>query len=222
MKLFQYVLITDGRTDRVLKPIIDWLLNLYLDNGEWTVQRIWANPDDIPKRPARPAERLSWDIHWAIRSYPCELLFIHRDAENQERQLRLNEIQQAVETATMSPSQTRPFVCVIPVRMTEAWLLIDEKAIRAAVGNRAGKAKLNMPSMKDLERIHAKDRLHELLITAYEGNKRNREKFNSTEAVYFIPDYITDFAPLRQLSAFAALESDLQERITAQGWNNPN
>jgi hypothetical protein len=219
MKLFQYVLITDGRSDKVLQPIIDWLLAQYLSDSGWTVQGVWADPNNFPKRPDRPKERLSWDIRWAIKNYPCDLLFIHRDAEKQARELRLDEIHNAVIAAREGGSQSRPFVCVIPVRMTEAWLLFDEKAIREAAGKRDGTAKLKMPALKEIENVHAKERLTELLETASEGGKRNRDKFSPREAIYLIPTYITDFSPLRKLSAFQALENELQALINAQGWN---
>ena len=44
-------------------------------------------------------------------------------------------------------------VLVIPVRMTEAWLLIDELALRRAAGNPNGRNPLDLPALKDLEAL---------------------------------------------------------------------
>jgi hypothetical protein len=46
-----------------------------------------------------------------------------------------------------------PVVCVIPVKMTEAWLLIDEKAIREAAGNPKGRQPLNLPKPSKTEEL---------------------------------------------------------------------
>jgi hypothetical protein len=89
---------------------------------------------------------LKGKIAAALDRYPCDLLFVHRDAESSERtvyQQRRDEIRQAME------SHSIPYVCVVPVRMTEAWLLIDADAIRNAVDNPASKAQIDRPAGSD-------------------------------------------------------------------------
>ena len=61
----------------------------------------------------------------SVDLFPCELLFVHRDAEQASIDGRAQEIREALEQC-----QTPPVVCVIPVRMQEAWLLFDEAALR--------------------------------------------------------------------------------------------
>jgi hypothetical protein len=77
------------------------------------------------------AERISR----ALALFPADLLFVHRDADRGPTATRREEIRRAV-AATMANQMTVP---VVPVRMTEAWLLIDEAAIRSAAGNPRGK-----------------------------------------------------------------------------------
>ena len=66
--------------------------------------------------------------------YPCDVLFIHRDADKEPHTVREKEIRNAVAEAL--PNELAPSaVCVIPVRMMEAWLLFDEPALRKAADN---------------------------------------------------------------------------------------
>ena len=44
-------------------------------------------------------------------------------------------------------------VCVVPVRMQEAWLLIDEAALRRAAGDPNGTQPLAMPDVQRLEEL---------------------------------------------------------------------
>ena len=53
--------------------------------------------------------------------YPCDLLFVHRDAERESIEQREKEIRESLEKSAME--RTPPVVRVIPVRMQEAWLL---------------------------------------------------------------------------------------------------
>ncbi|MFM7266049.1 MAG: hypothetical protein ACKOZW_10775, partial [Cyanobium sp.] len=134
----RYTLVTDGRSDKALKPILDWLLIDILDEQgiHIAIQGTWFDPSAIA------TGSLSEKVRKALELYPCELLFIHRDAEKQSRPQRLQEIHAA--TASLPPNP----VPVIPVHMTEAWLLISEAALRAAACNRNGKAKLELPPLR--------------------------------------------------------------------------
>ena len=72
-------------------------------------------------------------IEFALEAYPCDCLFIHRDAERDPTRIpRREEIQKAIES--LECQDAVPHVCVVPIRMTEAWLLFDEAAIQRAAG----------------------------------------------------------------------------------------
>jgi hypothetical protein len=60
-----------------------------------------------------------------------DLLLIHRDADRAGRSERVAEIRTAVEK--VMPDHR--WVPVIPIRMTEAWLVLDEQLIRNVAGN---------------------------------------------------------------------------------------
>lgn len=204
MRALRYTLVTDGRSDRALKPILDWLLIDILEEQEEpiAIQGTWADLSTI----ATVKTALSDKARRALELYPCELLFIHRDAEKQSRLQRVREIHAA--TASLPPKP----VPVIPVRMTEAWLLISELALRTAACNRNGKAKLQLPPIHSLESLaDPKKTLHDLLEQASELSGRRRRDFNPHRCVHAIANAINDFSPLRQLPSFQALEEDLRQ-----------
>lgn len=93
--------------------------------------------------------------------------------------------------------------------MTEAWLLIDEQAIRAAADNPNGTERLPIPRPQRLEDLaDPKGLLHECLLTASETQGRRRDQFKRDlpSRVYRVADLIEDFSHLRQLSAFQIFE----------------
>ena len=205
MKEIRYTLITDGSSDRALMPILTWLL---IDLGvNLPIQPTWADFTRLRNPPKKLEDR----IHKAIALYPCDLLFVHRDAEKEPRQKRVSEINQAVESI---PLDVRlPVVCVIPVKMTEAWLLIDEKAIREAAGNPKGSQSLNLPKPSTIEKLSdPKENLKALLELARGHSSRKSQKFSTAKAR--VAELIDDFQPLKQLPAFIALESELKQTLS--------
>ncbi|MEU9887658.1 DUF4276 family protein [Sphaerisporangium sp. NPDC051011] len=104
-----------------------------------------------------------------------DVIVIHRDADNQGRQCRVDEVRAAVRDA----KPTAACVPVIPVRMTEAWLLVDERQIREVAGNPNGKKALGLPDAAKVEMVSdPKALLKDVLVRAADVTGRRREKFN--------------------------------------------
>lgn len=207
-----YTLLGDGASDEVLLRHLAWLITQHL-NPEISTRAQWADLRACRQRPSGLASR----IHTSLILYPCDLLFVHRDAENQGPARRYEEIRKAIEQNCNEPP---PAVCVVPVRMQEAWLLFDETAIRQAAGNPNGKVKLSLPSPGTVETISdPKAVLYERLRMASELSGRRLKKFSDRQAARRVAEHISDFSPLRQLDAFRHLEKDLKETCEANGWN---
>jgi len=103
--------------------------------------------------------------------------------------------------------------------MTEAWLLLSESAIRYAAENRNGTVPLDLPSLSRLESLpDPKEVLYELLRVASEKRGRRLKEFKPQRYVHRIAQVIDDFSPLRKLSSFLALESDLQTWMNRKSW----
>ena len=161
--------------------------------------------------------RLAQKISLALDLYPCDLLFVHRDAEGAPWESREREIRRAVEETKFSDP---PYVCIVPVRMQEAWLLFDEAAIRYAAGNRNGRMSLELPRLRDVESLSdPKIKLHECLRVATGLSGRRLQQFRPHANVWRIADYIEDYSPLRGVPAFDRLENEIAEFVLSRNLN---
>ena len=204
MNSLRYTLLTDGSSDRALIPILNWLLQQHLP--DCAIQPEWADLTRLPKPPS--SEDLPSRVECSVRLYPCELLFIHRDAERCELEDRIKEIEDGLEKMK---DFDLPTVKVIPVRMTEAWLLFNESAIRTAASNPNGNVELALPRLNYVESLpDPKNVLHEALKRASQLSGRRLKKFKPHSCIYRISELIDDFSYLRALPAFCAMENELK------------
>lgn len=203
MTLLTYTLVADGPSDRCLLPIINWTLANAPFAEDLTIDAQFADFRDAPDTPQDLTER----IRRAVDEFPCNVLFVHRDAEREAPSRRRGEIEHAAQEAGVSR-----FVCIVPVRMTEAWLLFDEAAIRRAAGNPHGSVTLRLPPIQRLEaQPDPKELLQNALLSASEAHGRKLQQFQRTLRVlkHRVAELIEDFSPLRRLSAFQDFERDV-------------
>ena len=210
MKRLRYTLVADGPSDRSLIPILTWLLRKSC--GPRPIHGEFADLRRLPNPPRTLAER----IDRGLELYPCDLLFVHRDAERANVEDRMAEIVRALRKTKAAPL---PVICVIPVRMQEAWLLIDEAALRHAAGNPNGREPLNLPSVGTLEALpDPKDTLHDLLRRASGLRGRRLASFNERLSGHRVAEMIEDFRPLYRLTAFQRLTVEVGRTAKRQGW----
>ena len=196
------LIVGDGSSDAILRYVLAWLLDdLYPD--------LVFNIEFADLRPYnRPVKGLTARIEKAMELYDCDVLFVHRDAENVLMETRLQEIAAAV--AQLSGS-VPPHVAIVPVRMTEAWLLIDEQAIREGANNPNGRTAIELPTPTRLHTIpNPKARLEGLLMTAANLNRRRLKKFKPRKQMYRVAEMIKDFSALRAQASFLHLEEQLK------------
>lgn len=197
-------LLADGSSDRVLVPILRWLLDQYCPFAN-EIQFV----ENLPSNPGSLVER----IKAAIDYYPCHLLFLHRDAEGEPLAARQAEIDSAWGECGLDLE----LVSVVPVRMTEAWLLVDESAIRCAAGNRNGRVAIELPRVNRLEQIRdPKSELFDLLRVASEWSPSRLRSFRPEARRHRVTELMSDesFALLRQLQSFRVLEDQFKQIFT--------
>jgi hypothetical protein len=202
--VIRFTLVAGGSSDRALVPILVWLLREHF--GNIPIHREFADLRRLPNPPRTLDERIAK----SIELYPCDLLFVHRDAERETMDKREAEIRASLVRSAID--KTLPVVCVIPVRMQEAWLLIDESALRRSAGNPQGRGPLLVPDPKRLEDLtDPKQTLHELLRQASGLHGRRLAAFNRDvrRHVHRLAQEISDFRPLRGLTAFQKLEHEV-------------
>lgn len=215
MNRLRYTLVTDGSSDEVIIPILTWLLR---DSGiSIAIENQWAELRGFRRNQPRT---LGQRIERALELYPCDLLFVHRDAEREPRKKRVCEISQAINQITVSQT-VPPRVCVVPVRMQEAWLLIDENAIRRAAGNPNGKKDLELPQVSQLESLpDPKTILHDCLKKASGLGGRRLRSFPTRQKSRLVAEFMNDFSQLKELLAFMELRKDLKYIIDQEGWDS--
>lgn len=200
-------LLCDGPSDSVLERILSQLWRERIDGIALDIT--FADTRRMESKRGVFSER----IHETLQKYPCEVLFLHRDAENQSAEDRKQQMESALGEVSPSAMDGIFPVYVIPVRMTEAWLLIDEQAIRLAAEFPQGTHDIGMPALKTLESLpDPKTTLHGLIVEASLRTGRHRARLVKKKAqkVQEVASYIQDFSPLRQLSAFQALEAQIE------------
>lgn len=196
-----YVLIADGSSDRCLLPIIDYWLRQYFptiifkgESADFSLTRTKGLPDKLRE---------------VIDLYEPDWIFMHRDAEKAEDPIRLRSEEITEACRIVNPNQT--VISVIPIRMTEAWLLIDESAIRRAAGNPNGTIRLDLPRIHQIEKLsNPKELLFDLLRKASGLSGRKLQNLNVHKARYLVAEHIQDFEILGQLGAFRHFQDQLR------------
>lgn len=200
----RFTLVAEGPSDEALLPILNWALRADVRVGE--VEPQFARPCELPSARAGLPER----IRVACALYPADLLFVHRDSDREPSAVRRSEIRRAIGLV----GATTPHVPVVPVRTMEAWLLIDESAIREAAANPRGTMALGLPRGGGIERAaNPKTTLHDALRIAADLTGRRLKKFHVHKAVRDVARKIHDFSPLHQLPAYNEFETLLRQAL---------
>jgi hypothetical protein len=202
-----FVLVGEGSSDDGLIPHLENLCIL-LGADEVTGTTIDFGRIDQPVGHTVKAK-----LRAAIQLEPGANLFVlHRDADSTDPTSRFVEIRSAVEATGLAVEH----VALVPIQETEAWLLLDETAIRSVAGKPSGRVPLNLPRPSQIEGVaRPKERLQEALLSASETTGRRRTKFRRD-----FPDHrrillqrLPTGGALRELSSWVNFETDLANCI---------
>jgi len=208
VKGLSYTLLGDGSSDQLLKYPVRWALRTL---GVPVELSQWADLRQIRSQPSTQYQR----VLASLNLYPADLLIFHRDADGAGFLQRVDEIRRAM------GSLTQAYVAAIPVRMTEAWLLHDEAAIRRASGNPNGTSQLALPPPARVEQdTNPKATLRTALLQASElrGARRSRKERDFGTMRTRTAELIEDFGALRQAPAFANFLATLDEAVDGLGY----
>lgn len=202
MRVFTFTVIADGTSDKALIPIVEWLLTDILPIDQPFAVRL---AEGLP--PLR--DGLSARVKYAHQMYPCDALIIHRDGEAMSWADRVAEIERAALSLNLSN-----WIPIVPVRMTEAWLLFDERSIRRAASNANGVMALGLPLRpRWASEVDPKAVLFSALRTASGLNGRRLERFNVHTARGRVASLISDFGVLRSLTEFQDFEKKISTAV---------
>jgi hypothetical protein len=166
--IVHFVFIGEGLSDEGMIPHLE---SLCIEAG---ANEVTGVAPDFRRLPVSVGHGVEAKLRAALSLEPeANLVFVHRDADARVGSARYVEINAAVAACGCE----QPVVCVVPVQETEAWLLLDEAAIRRTVGRPRGTAPLGLPTPDAVERMaRPKERLREVLELASEATGRRLER----------------------------------------------
>lgn len=201
-------LIRDGKSDTgMLTPIISWLFNDLYD-------------DIILEMQSEDFKNVAYEIKvgdilekikYVGKEINPDIIFVHRDSEKQGYDARLAEIEDKIKNSNFYDKIVR----VIPIRMTEAWLLTDARAICIASGIKDKKkfkqVQDKLPKIGKIEEVsHPKMAIQDI-IRELKKDKSSRNR--GLPPMALIADNTENFAALRNLSAFKKFEEEVKTFI---------
>nr|WP_237525504.1 AAA family ATPase [Streptomyces sp. SID4985] len=137
-----------------------------------------------------------------------DLVIVHRDADRVSPDDRRKEVAEAVTREWLE----HPHIAVVPVRAIEAWLLLDESAIRRIAESPNGRMHLDLPKAGAVERIADPKRLLQETLAAASGvagrrltTFRNRFPRHHHKLLESLDPY----GPVSQLPSWQAFLSNL-------------
>lgn len=206
IKYIQFLLIGEGSSD---EGLIEPLSRLCIEHGVDEIEDITSDFDFTGA-----GHSVLDKLRIVLRSQiSVDLIFIHRDADSLNYQRREAEIREAIEISQID----MPYVAVIPIHETEAWLLLDEQAIREIANNPFGRIPLQLPRPQNVEQIaDPKIKLQEILLLASEvrGGRRLKE-FRKEFSIHRrqLLERLTPDSPVRDVPAWQRLVAAIQDAI---------
>jgi hypothetical protein len=200
--------VAEGSSDAPLADIVE---ALFFDRG---IPVFLSKPDFalLGRVPKDVKSRINAGLQ--LIAGPTDLVVVHRDADNAGHQARLGEILHAAGEI----GSKFALVPVIPVRMTEAWLLLDEAAIRQVAGNPNGRTNLNLPNAREVERLaDPKEYLRECLLKAADVAGRRREAVSRRFPQHRrqLLERLKPSGPLVSLSGWKMLVAEVDRAVEA-------
>lgn len=197
------IFLADGSSDL---PLARHLERLCADVGH-EVLITAIDPRSSPDRTV--AGRLRMLV---VQEFPFDVVFVHRDAEGDDPQRRRREIADGAEAVGI----TSPVIPVVPVRMTEAWLLLDPAEIRRVAGRPNGRDPLDLPVPSEVERLaDPKARLHQVLLDASGTRGRRRDRFQRDFGQHraLLLERLDLTGPVSRLQAWQHLRLDIDAAL---------
>ena len=141
--IVRFLLIREGASDQALVPHIQPLL----------IQHGATEADGISSHFGTSLiEKVKQGLD--LSAAP-DLLFVHRDADHHRdtHAVGARKRYEEIAISVQSVHHGGPYVGIVPVRMAEAWLLLNEREICRVAGNPGGQDDLGLPIVQKVKRI---------------------------------------------------------------------
>lgn len=213
MAFLNLALFAEGKTDyALLVPLLRRLTEqVCLAEARGVVEVSEVSAVDTPPD-CREASRAARILE-AARPFwggAC-ILFVHADADASDHHRAMDERVRPGMELIRSRLSGGACIAVIPVRMSEAWALVDGNALREAFGTTIDDARLGVP--REPRRVESMEDPSKLIMAAY-AQLRKRAR---VEDCFQILGERIDLERLQRVPAFARLREDLRAALRELG-----
>ncbi len=180
-----------------LRPIVTKTLQKFLPHVD-------IFPHDLEPPNGTQKEKLGW-----ILSQGYQLTIIHLDADGRDYEKALEERFNMV--YALDEKEAERIVPVVPVKNTDAWMLVDFDAFKKVIGTNATKSDLGFP-----ERPHQVETLPDPKLTfenAVRDARSGRRRKLSPEKVYIPLASKIEIALLEQVPAYQVFQRRLENSL---------
>jgi hypothetical protein len=202
-----FVLIGEGSSDHGLIP---HLQKLCIDAG---ADEVSGTSPDFRRLPDPTGASVQSKIRATLALEPnANLFFIHRDSDSRDPEPRYLEISSAIRVTFCATS----YVAVVPIQETEAWLLLDEQAIRQVAQKPRGRVTLQLPRANRIESLaQPKEHLKRSLAVASELTGRRLARFERNFDIHrtLLLERLSLAGELEQLNSWVRLRNDVRTAI---------
>lgn len=211
MKILRFVFLGEGSSDSGLVP---HLRTLCVRAG---AEEVIGTAPDLSLLPEPPGHDLRKKLRVVLAESPApNLVFLHRDADDPSP----SHAREVIEKAVACVPDGTDAIPVIPIQELEAWLLVDERAIREVVGRPNGRVALQIPKVSGIELARSpKEILKAALLEASEstGRRHLRIKKQFGRHRRILLDRLDIDGPVAGLSGWQTLVSDISSAIGRLG-----
>jgi hypothetical protein len=198
--------VCEGSSD---KPLADIVETLFAERG----QALRLSTPDLSTLPhVGKNVRSMLSAGAQLMDAPFPLAVVHRDADNAGWESRREEVERALSGSEIDCK----LITVIPITMTEAWLLLDENEIRVVAGNPNGRNNIALPQIHEVEGIaDPKSLLKASLLSAASPRGRRRDAVAKRFSQHRrqLLERLDPNGPVTQLSSWRRLVADIDACI---------
>ncbi|OQX24118.1 MAG: hypothetical protein BWK80_22480 [Desulfobacteraceae bacterium IS3] len=220
MKTVVFALYAEGRTDERFLPIIirRTVQNILIRHGELPVNV--AEPTVLKLKKSKPSARAECILKAAEQASGYHALIVHADADDRMADRAMKErIQPGFDLVLKQKDKNkvcRQLAPIIPIRMTEAWMLTDIKALQDVIGTDLDARKMGVPEKsKAVESLSdPKQTLQEAVRNALANRPRRRGRISLASLYEPLAEQIR-LACLESVSAYGQFTADLTNMLTA-------
>jgi Domain of unknown function (DUF4276) len=202
-----FVLISEGPSD---EGMLSHLENLCIEAG---VDEVTGIPLDFRRLPNPIGRTVEEKPRVTLILEPgANLILIHRDADSRNAEPRYQEISTAVAQCKL----TKQWAAIVPVQETEAWLLLDEAAIRSVVGKPNGRNALHLPTSHNVENVaQPKERLQRALTDAAQVTGRRLQQLNRDFSTHrrTLLLKLPIYGPIREVPSWRRMRDDIHSAL---------